>query len=81
MGILKNRLASAILLSAFAGSALAVELPDIISDNAVFQQNSMAKLWGWTDPGCTVTVTPSWSGGKAYIAASAAVVLRLQPAG
>ena len=39
MGILKNRLASAILLSAFAGSALAVELPDIISDNAVFQQN------------------------------------------
>lgn len=44
MGILKNRLASAILLSAFVGSALAVELPDIISDNAVFQQNSMARL-------------------------------------
>ena len=66
MGILKNRLASAILLSAFAGSALAVELPDIISDNAVFQQNSMARLWGWADPGRTVTVTPSWNGGKAY---------------
>ena len=66
MGILKNRLASAILLSAFAGSALAVELPDIISDNAVFQQNSMARLWGWAAAGRTVTVTPSWNGGKAY---------------
>lgn len=45
-----------------------VELPDIISDNAVLQQNSQAKLWGWAEPGKTVTVTPSWGDGKAYTA-------------
>ncbi len=26
----------------------------------------MARLWGWADPGRTVTVIPSWSGGKVY---------------
>lgn len=40
----------------------ALELPDIISPNAVLQQQSDARLWGWTDPGRTVTVTPSWPG-------------------
>lgn len=42
----------------------AVELPEIISDNAVLQQNSDARLWGWSKPGKTVTVTPSWDGKK-----------------
>lgn len=50
---------SFIALSPFNASG-AVELPDIISDNAVFQQNSEAKLWGWSKPGAEVTVTPSW---------------------
>lgn len=48
----------------------AVELPDIISDNAVFQQNSNVKLWGWSEPGRSVTVTPSWADGKTYTAKS-----------
>ena len=43
-------------------SASAVELPDIISDNAVLQQNTKARLWGWAKPGRKVTVTPSWDG-------------------
>lgn len=43
-------------------SAPALELPDIVSSNAVLQQQADARLWGWTDPGRTVTVTPSWSG-------------------
>lgn len=50
---------SFIALSPFNASG-AVELPDIISDNAVFQQNSEVKLWGWSKPGAEVTVTPSW---------------------
>ena len=45
-----------------AASLGAVELPDIISDNAVLQQNSDARLWGWSEPGSKVTVTPSWDG-------------------
>ncbi len=45
-----------------------VELPEIIGDNAVFQQQSEARLWGWSSPGNTVKVTPSWSDGKSYTA-------------
>ncbi|MDE6359005.1 MAG: hypothetical protein K2L29_05335 [Duncaniella sp.] len=45
-----------------AASLGAVELPDIISDNAVLQQNSDARLWGWAESGSKVTVTPSWDG-------------------
>ena len=49
----------------------AVELPDIISDNAVLQQNSNVKLWGWSEPGRTVKVTSSWAPGKSYTAKAA----------
>lgn len=45
-----------------------VELPEIIGDNAVFQQQSEARLWGWSKPGSKVKITPSWSDGKSYTA-------------
>lgn len=48
-----------------------IELPDIISSNAVLQQNSDARLWGWAKPGSTVTVTPSWSGKSVEVKADA----------
>lgn len=57
-------LAAMLAMTAFGGSAK-VELPDIISDNAVLQQNSDAKLWGWSKPGSSVDVTTSWNG-KTY---------------
>lgn len=63
--VMKNLAALALLCA--APSLSAVELPEIISDNAVFQQNSDARLWGWSKPGKKVTVTPSWDG-KAYTA-------------
>ncbi len=52
---------------AFAATLVSakVELPDIISDNAVLQQNSDAKLWGWSSPGNSIQVTRSWNG-KTY---------------
>ncbi|GHU99724.1 9-O-acetylesterase [Bacteroidia bacterium] len=34
----------------------------IFGDNMVLQQHTTARLWGWADPGKTVTVVPSWSG-------------------
>ena len=64
--ILTKLTLSALLMSPLAVNA-AVELPDIISDNAVLQQNSDVKLWGWAKPGSAVTVTPSWDG-RAYTA-------------
>ncbi len=57
--LIKTVLSGVLALLASTGSAK-IELPDIISSNAVLQQNSDAKLWGWSTPGSTVTVTPSW---------------------
>ncbi len=37
-----------------------LRLPDIISDHMVLQQQSDAALWGWAEPGSTITVTVSW---------------------
>lgn len=68
MNKLLNRLvAVSMLFTASHLSSSAVELPDIISDNAVLQQSTQAKLWGWAKPGKTVTVTPEWDG-KSYTA-------------
>lgn len=55
---LRNTLAGMAMLAVPALSA--VDLPDIFSDNAVLQQNTDARLWGWSKPGKKVTVTPSW---------------------
>jgi len=64
---MKKYILAGVGMTLAAMTAQAVELPDIISDNAVLQQNSKARLWGWSKPGKKVTVTPSWSG-KAYTA-------------
>lgn len=37
-----------------------ITLPSIISDNMVLQQKTDAKLWGWAEPGETVSVSTSW---------------------
>lgn len=60
------KIRSSILLALLAGlvsvNALAkVTLPSIFSDNMVFQQNSAAAIWGWTDSGKKVTLRPSWT--------------------
>lgn len=60
---------TAMLAMTAIGVSGKVALPDIISDNAVLQQNSDAKLWGWSEPGSTVDVTTSWNG-KTYTAKS-----------
>lgn len=52
-------LGGSLLLPLLASAA--VELPDIISDNAVLQQQTDAKLWGWAKPGSTVKVNTSWN--------------------
>ncbi len=48
------------VLSTF--TAVSIELPEILSDNAVLQQKTDAPLWGWSKPGDTVTIVTSWDG-------------------
>ena len=67
--LLRKLALSFLAMSSFGSLLAAVELPDIVSSNAVLQQNSNARLWGWAAPGASVTVTPSWDG-KAYTAKS-----------
>jgi sialate O-acetylesterase len=35
-------------------------LPQIIGNNMVLQQNTTVKIWGWANPGTTVTIISSW---------------------
>ena len=38
-----------------------IQLPPQVGDYMVLQQQTGARLWGWTDPGAQVTATVSWS--------------------
>ena len=60
MKITRITLAMAII-AFFTNAVNAVELPELFSDNMVLQQNSEAKMWGWTKPQGEVVITPSWS--------------------
>ena len=53
-------------LSSYVSHAELV-LPDIISDNMVLQQQSEARIWGWSAPQALISVTPDWSD-KTYTA-------------
>ena len=37
-----------------------VELPAIISDNMVLQQDTNVTIWGWGQPGEKITICPDW---------------------
>ncbi len=43
------------------GFAQGLKLPAIFSDNMVLQQKSNVAVWGWNNPGKTVTVTGTWN--------------------
>ena len=62
-----KKLISIIAATAAISAHATIELPDIMSDNMVLQQQSDAKLWGWSNPGAKITVTTGWNG-KAYTA-------------
>lgn len=56
---------SAILSCLFAiGGFSKVTLPSIFSDNMVLQQNTQVAVWGWSDSGKKVTISPSWKSKK-----------------
>ena len=48
-------------LTFFWQSAAALDLPEIIGDNMMLQQNTEARIWGWAKGGSIVNVTTSWN--------------------
>ena len=38
-----------------------IKLPSLISDNMVLQQNTKAKIWGWSKANDNITISTSWS--------------------
>ncbi len=44
--------------------AVAIDLPDVIGDNMVIQQQSQALLWGWTGKNENVTIVTSWDNAR-----------------
>lgn len=58
-------LLAATILAISAGTAHAdVRLPAIFGNHMVLQQKVEAPIWGWADPGESITITPSWAGAK-----------------
>jgi sialate O-acetylesterase len=45
----------------FIRTSAQLQLPDIISDSMMLQQNTNAPIWGWASPGEKVEVSGSWS--------------------
>ena len=41
-----------------------IKLPSLISDNMVLQQNTKAKIWGWSQANDNITVSTSWDNKK-----------------
>ena len=38
-----------------------VKLPSLFTDNMVLQQHAEVAIWGWDNPGKTISIAPSWS--------------------
>lgn len=60
-----KKILSFVSISFLTLAAQALELPSIIGNDMMLQQQTEARLWGWAKGGSTVTVTPSWDQ-KAY---------------
>ena len=52
------------LLVPMCGWAEELRVAHIFSDHMVLQRETFVPVWGWGEPGKTVTVTPSWYEGK-----------------
>jgi sialate O-acetylesterase len=58
---MKNVCIVVILLGSGLSSFANLRLPAVISSNMVLQQQSTAKLWGWSDPGEKIYIFTSWN--------------------
>ena len=60
MKTMKNTLITLLASLATFPAAWGVELPDILGHNAVLQQQTQGRLWGWARAGNYVQVTTGW---------------------
>ncbi len=67
-----KRLSLLSILVIIALSARAeLRLPALVSDGMVLQRATTVNIWGWADPGKTISVTPSWGGATQSATATA----------
>lgn len=60
-----RRMLALAAVTALTGAVNAdVQLPAILSNGMVLQQQTSARLWGWANPNESVRVTPSWPDAK-----------------
>lgn len=59
---MKKALLLLLLTTLTAPLAAKVRLPSVVGSSMVLQRHAEAAVWGWTEPGRTVRVTPSWDG-------------------
>ena len=61
---MKKILLALILLGTGLAASAKIELPPQMGDYMVLQQQTGARLWGWTEPRAQVTATVSWNSQK-----------------
>lgn len=66
---LKRILFSVIAFVFAVAHVYALNVPSVISDNMVFQRNSVARVWGTAQPGEKISVTASWHSEPAKVVA------------
>ena len=72
-------LVSAAIILACAVARADVRLPAIFGDHMVLQRNFPVPVWGWADPGETVTVGASSARGKVIAGADGKWMIKLNP--
>ncbi len=66
----RNALTACVSLLVLASVGAAdIRLPAVVGDNMVLQQGRKVPLWGWADPGETISVKVSWKAGEQRVAA------------
>lgn len=55
-------IAAGVLLGGAMSFGAEFSLAHVFSSHMVFQRETSAPVWGWGEPGATVTVVPSWNG-------------------
>ena len=65
----KSIIAFSVLAFCVYNSEAKVTLPSVFSDHMVFQQKTMAAVWGKTNPDKKVTVSGTWNGKKYTVVA------------
>ena len=59
---MKHILIAFLFISAFYFNVFGkITLPSVFADNMVLQQNSEVAIWGWSEPGETVSIITSWN--------------------